>query len=182
MGYTTDFEGQINLSKPLTEEQAHYLLKFSETRRMGRNASLCQNFDDPIREMVELPIGVEGEFCVFDYNDRSDPTILDHNTPPSTQPGLWCQWIPTSDNSAIVWDGNEKFYYYFEWLTYIHDNMLAKWGITFTAEEVISYQGEEEDDNGQIYVDGGALIMSDGSGFNTKHELIQVVDNTEGDK
>lgn len=182
MGYTTDFEGQIKLSKPLTEEQAHYLLKFAETRRMGRNASLCQNFDDPMREMVGLPIGVEGEFCVFDYGRNEDKTVIDHNRPPSTQPGLWCQWIPSDDSSALVWDGGEKFYYYFEWLTYIHDNMLVKWGITFTGEDKLSYQGEEEDDNGEIYVEGGALVMSSNEGLSTKHELIPIADNFEGDK
>lgn len=38
MGYTTEFEGCFVLDKPLTKEEADYLLKLSDTRRMKRNA------------------------------------------------------------------------------------------------------------------------------------------------
>lgn len=157
MGYTTDFEGKIKLSRALTEEEAHYITTFSGTRRMGRNADLCQEFDDPVREMVGLPIGVQGEFCVFDYgyNDRA---IINHNKPPTTQPALWCQWVPTEDLTALEWDGGEKFYCYYEWLVYIHDNMLVNWGITFTDEERLTYQGESGEDKGEIFVESGNLI------------------------
>ncbi len=173
MGYTTDFEGQISLSRALTEEQAHYITQFSQSRRMGRNASICQEFDDPVRESVGLPIGTEGEFCVFNYgsNDRS---IIDHNQPPSTQPGLWCQWVPTADLTALEWDGGEKFYCYYEWLIYIHDTMLVKWGITFTTETTLEYQGEEDDDKGEIFVRGGCLVKANNEGFNESYELKQI--------
>lgn len=159
MGYSTDFEGQLRLSRPLTEEEFHYMDKFSDTRRMQRDALLCQEFDDPIREMVGLPIGVEGEFCVFEYG-FTDRTVINSNRSPSTQPGLWCQWLITEDFCAIEWNGGEKFNSYFEWLIYLHNNMLAPWGVTFTSESKISYQGNEEEDRGEIYYQEGFLYMT----------------------
>ena len=68
----------------------------------------------------------------------------------TTQPSLWCQWIPTEDNMGIEWDGGEKFYCYDEWLTYIIDNFLKPWGITLSGE--VEYQGEDNDDRGKIIV------------------------------
>jgi hypothetical protein len=176
MGYTTDFEGQISLSRALTEEQAHYITQFSDTRRMGRDANICQEFDDPVREMVGLPIGVEGEFCVFDYGYK-DRSVIDHNQPPSTQPGLWCNWVATEDLSAIKWNGAEKFYYYLEWLVYIHDNMLVKWGITYTTDGKLTYQGEEDSDNGEIFISGGSIVKTNKEGFNEVCELKPVENN-----
>jgi hypothetical protein len=44
-----------------------------------------------------------------------DLSIIDHNYPPENQPGLWCQWIPNEDGTAICWDGGEKFYNSIEW-------------------------------------------------------------------
>jgi hypothetical protein len=37
MGYTTDFSGEFKLDKPLTDEQAIYVNKFADTRRMKRD-------------------------------------------------------------------------------------------------------------------------------------------------
>lgn len=185
MGYTTDFEGKISLSRALTEEEAHYITQFSGTRRMGRDATICQEFDDPVRESVGLPIGTEGEFCVYDYGYK-DRSVVDHNQPPSTQPGLWCQWVPSKDLTSLEWDGGEKFYCYFEWLIYIHDHMLVKWGVTFTTDDTLTYQGEESNDRGEIFVRGGCIVKTNSEGFNETHELKQIetngdVENTTGD-
>ena len=38
------------------------------------------------------------------------------NTPPFGQPGLWCQWVPTDDGHALVWNGHEKFYRSSGWM------------------------------------------------------------------
>ncbi len=79
MGYTTDFEGQISLSRALTEEQAHYITQFSQSRRMGRNASICQEFDDPVRESVGLPIGTEGNFVCLTMEVMIDLLLITIN-------------------------------------------------------------------------------------------------------
>ena len=60
MGYTTDFEGSFDLNKTLTYDHATYLEKFSDTRRMKRNATITAKRDDPVRKAVNLPVGVEG--------------------------------------------------------------------------------------------------------------------------
>ena len=123
MGYTTDFKGGFEINKPLSEELKNYLTKFSETRRMKRK------LDDKF--------GVEGEFYVdgggFVGQDR-ESNIIDYNSPPKTQAGLWCQWIPNEDGTEIVWDGGEKFYKYVEWLEYIIKNFLEPEGYVLNGD------------------------------------------------
>lgn len=137
MGYHTDFEGRFELDAPLTEAQATYLKTFSRTRRMKRASHIAETFEDPVRMAVDLPIGKEAEFFVgaggWAGQDR-DGSILEYNDPPSTQPGLWCQWVPTADLQGIEWDGNEKFYNYVEWLKYIVTNFLERWGVRSMAK------------------------------------------------
>ena len=139
MGYTTDFKGGFEINKPLSEQLKNYLTKFSETRRMKRK------LDDKF--------GVEGEFYVdgggFGGQDR-ESNIIDYNSPPKTQPGLWCQWIPNEDGTEIVWDGGEKFYNYVKWLKYIIKNFLEPEGYVLNGE--VKFQGEYYNDNGVIVV------------------------------
>jgi hypothetical protein len=151
MGYTTEFQGQFTLSKPLTAAQAAYLTAFAESRRMRRNATKTSKRADPLREAVGLPVGPQGGFFVNedgDFGQGDGDDVTDHNSPPSGQPGLWCQWVPTEDGEGIEWDGNEKFNNYRRWLDYITKNFLNRWGITLSGE--VSYQGEEPGDSGFI--------------------------------
>lgn len=137
MGYTTDFEGRFKLNRKLKKKDQDFLTKFVETRRMARN--------------VGPEFGVEGEFYVdgkgFAGQD-SDETILDYNRPPRTQPGLWCQWVPSEDGQFIQWDGSEKFYNYVEWLKYLIDKILAPRG--YKLNGVVGWQGEDRGDIGKI--------------------------------
>lgn len=165
MGYNTDFNGQIDLDKPLTPEHKAYLVAFAETRRMKRNAEKTKGVADPLREAVKLPVGEEGEYFVgapgyMGQEDTED--VVDHNHPPKTQPGLWCQWIPTESGEAIIWDGGDKFYHYVEWMEYIIENFLEPWG--YVANGKIEWEGEERDDL-------GLLIVKDNM-ISTKHGYI----------
>lgn len=140
MGYTTDFSGSFEVKpEPLNEKMINYLTKFAETRRMKRNLK---------------GFGVEGEFYVhgsgFMGQDK-ESNVIDSNQPPQTQPGLWCQWVPTSDGTRIVWDGGEKFYDYVEWLQYIEENFLLPFGKYLDGEMV--WQGEDIMDRGRIIAD-----------------------------
>jgi hypothetical protein len=153
MGYTTEFEGEFKLDKPLTEAQEKYLIKFAQTRRMERDADVVKTFADPVREAVNLPVGIDGEYFVGGtgfYGQGHDPSVLDNNEPPITQPGLWCQWIPNSERNAIQWDGGEKFYNYIEWLDYIIKKFIIPWGYTLNGK--VNWQGENPEDIGQIIV------------------------------
>lgn len=66
------------------------------------------------------------------------------------QPGLWCQWVPNHDGSAIEWDGGEKFYEYIEWIEYLTAHFLGPWGYTLNGE--VQWQGEESEDMGLIRI------------------------------
>jgi hypothetical protein len=79
MGYTTDFSGEFKLDKPLTDEQAIYVNKFADTRRMKRDV-------EKLKEMfngehgLNGEYGVEGEFFVggagFAGQDGDDSPII----------------------------------------------------------------------------------------------------------
>ena len=107
MGYTTDFNGRFHFNKPLDKETHAILTGLATTRRMKRQG-------------LPEEYGFQGEFY---YNPNSkmmgqeeEASIVDYNTPPDTQPGLWLQWIPSKDGKYLEWDGGEKFYHYVEWL------------------------------------------------------------------
>lgn len=139
MGYHSTFRGEFKLNKPLTVKDYKFLKKFSETRRMKRN--------------LPEEYGVEGEFYVdgkgYGGQDK-DSTIIDYNSPPSTQPGLWCHWTPNEDGDAIVWDGGEKFYSYVEWIQYLIDKILSPKGYVLNGE--VFWEGEDYMDEGKIVI------------------------------
>ena len=106
MGYHTEFIGHFTVEPPLNEAERTYLTKFAQTRRMDR---------------------AKGSYYVDnagDYGQDREDDVRDYNRPPSDQPSLWCQWVPSADGTRIEWDGNEKFYSSQEWITYIIDNFL----------------------------------------------------------
>lgn len=107
MGYTTEFEGKIEIDPPLSEREIEYLKKFAGTRRMDR---------------AEGPYFVEG---TGPHGQGRDKGIRDYNRPPEGQPGLWCQWVPTEDGSALEWDEGEKFYDAAEWMAYLRTHFLS---------------------------------------------------------
>lgn len=156
MGYTTDFEGKLKFNRQLTVDEKNFLDKLANTRRMARN--------------VDRKYGVEGEFYVdgggFMGQDHED-NVIDSNTPPRTQPGLWCQWVPTEDGKFLEWDGGEKFYAYVEWLQYIIDKVFPY--ITADGDEPLSltgsitWQGEESEDMGRIQVNNNVVTVLEGN-------------------
>lgn len=158
MGYTTDFTGRFDLDRPLATEHAAYLAKFSDTRRMQRDATKTAKRPDPVRAAVGLPVGDDGGYFVgaigFAGMDEERSVvandILEFNNPPAGQPGLWCQWVPTEDGRGIEWNGTEKFYFYVEWLEYLIAHFLTPWGYSLSG--VVEWQGEESSDSGRIIV------------------------------
>ena len=144
MGYTTEFTGRFDFDRPLDDSTFAFLVKFNQTRRVKRRFK-----DDKY--------GVDGEFFVLglgDFGQAEDPSVVDYNSPPSTQPGLWCQWQPVRGEDGepdyIEWDGGEKFYEYVEWLEYLIKSVLAPKGYVLNGE--VKWQGEDMDDRGLITV------------------------------
>jgi hypothetical protein len=137
---------------PATEEQIKYINTFSGTRRMKRDVNALMTLYKGKHGLNEN-YGIEGEFfCKEDGNcgQNNDASVLDHNTPAKTQPGLWCQWVLNENGTELEWDGGEKFYAYIDWLKYLIENFFEKWGIKLNGE--IKWQGEDNGDVGKIIV------------------------------
>ena len=149
MGYTTDFEGRFNLDRELDEETFQLLSKLNDTRRMKRD--------------VGPEYGVEGEFYVegkgFKGQDHED-NVVNSSAPPATQPGLWCQWMPTADKLGIEWDGGEKFYEYVEWIAYLIEKILKPKG--YVLNGTVEWQGEESGDVGRICITDNEVTTQEG--------------------
>jgi hypothetical protein len=162
VGYNTEFDGRVSVSPPLNAHEIAYLRKFAVSRRMDR---------------AHGPYVVDGS---GPFGQGRDDDIRDFNQPPDGQPGLWCQWEPTEDGTAIEWDGVEKFYESEEWMTYLIDTFLKPGAVlaselarpvqgrhypeefrhfTFDHElnGVIDAQGEDEDDKWQLVVTGNTV-------------------------
>ena len=163
MGYHTEFDGCFDIDKPLSENHKNYLVAFSSSRRMERDSVIAESLPDPVRDKAQLPIGKDGAYFVgatgYGGQDR-DESIIEYNNPPREQPGLWCQWIPNSDGTAIEWDGGEKFYCYVEWITYLINNFLKPWGYTINGK--VSWRGESFHDIGTIVVSDNVVSTTKG--------------------
>ena len=79
--------------------------------------------------------------------------ILEANEDPDTikgpRPKSYMQWVPSETLDHIVYDGNEKFYNYVEWLQWLLDH-LTTFGVT--ANGTLYWSGEDADDTGTIEV------------------------------
>ncbi|MFC6883454.1 hypothetical protein [Actinomadura yumaensis] len=106
MGYHTEFSGHVTITPALNPYEVVYLRKFNNTRRMNRTLG---------------PYFVDGSGYA---GQGDDSDILDPNKPPHGQPELWCGWTPTTDGTAIEWDGGEKFYSSVDWMRYLIDTFL----------------------------------------------------------
>ena len=136
MGYNTDFVGEFFLDKDLDDDTYNLLMGLNDTRRM-------------MRQHMDEKYGVDGEFYVGGDEGHGDPSIVDYNTPPFAQPGLWCQWAPTSKRT-IEWDQGGKFYYATEWIQYIIERVLIPRGYVLNGE--VKWYGEESCDMGVICI------------------------------
>lgn len=156
MGYTTNFVGQFDINPHLDPHHAAYLRRFAATRRMKRDPARLPPAGSRRDASLWSPTGTwgeEGGYFVYGAGfagQAHDKSVADFNRPPTGQPGLWCQWIPTADGSAIKWDGNEKFYDYVDWLTYLIEHFLRPAGYQVSGH--VDWQGEEAGDIGRIIV------------------------------
>lgn len=152
MGYTTDFDGQIDIVPALNEQEIEFLTKFANTRRMDREKG---------------PYYVDGGgFAGQDH----EADVRNFSSPPDGQPSLWCQWVPNDDGDGLVWDCEEKFYESAKWMAYLIQhflgtNPLAKAELPFLQGHIlngtISAQGEEPDDMWLLHVENNQVSTED---------------------
>lgn len=148
MGYSTEFDGFIEIHPPLNKQEVEYLKNFANTRRMEREKG---------------PYYVDGT----GYSGQGhDNDIKNYNQPPEGQPGLWCKWEPTQDGTKIEWNGIEKFYDSVEWMQYlinhfIGENPIAKKELPFLNKHVlhgeIDAQGDERNDHWYLVVENNKV-------------------------
>lgn len=163
MGYTTNFTGQLKFSTPLTKEQVSYIQAFNQTRRMKRNSDLAEQMPDPKRKAAKLPIGRDAQFFVGNETDMGqvmDSSVVEYNSPPFGQPGLWCNWTVSNDGTALLWDESEKFYDYVEWLQYMIDHFFSPWNTKLNG--TIDWEGEDHSDTGTIKVVDSVISIDNG--------------------
>lgn len=153
MGYSTDFTGRIEIDPPLNQSEINYLTQFSQTRHMSR---------------------VQGPFLVED--DPTEDGVIDYNTPPKSQPSLWCDFEPTGDGTALVWNGSEKTECGKEWIEYLINYFLqnnaylvadaSTYFKDFTFNHVcngeLTAQGEDPDDRWKIVVRDNSVTVKRG--------------------
>jgi len=178
MGYTTDFEGSLQISRPLTKKQTEYINVLCETRRMKRDVNVLMSlykgkYGNPFakdKTNAQEVYGHEGEFFARDDGNAGqirDTSVIDSNTPPGQsgymgnnkkgQPGLCCQWVINEDGTELSWDYGEKFYNYVEWLNYLIEKFFIPWGRKLSGE--ILWYGEDRDDFGKIKVRNNEVFI-----------------------
>ncbi|MBO2945622.1 hypothetical protein JJQ72_16710 [Paenibacillus sp. F411] len=163
MGYTTIFAGQYKLNKPLDDKTNELLQGLARTRRMKRDPEILEDLGFGKAEIF----GIEGEFFIDpEKHDpfRNCPSVVDHNEPPATQPGLWLQWVPTEDRQSLVWDKGEKFYEAGSWIIYLIERILSPKG--YVVNGIVNAQGQHRDDRWRIEVKGNKVSIK--CGFSRK--------------
>lgn len=83
----------------------------------------------------------------------------DPDTIEGTHPDSYMQWVPTETLDGIVWDGNEKFYNYTEWMQWLVQWLQAR-GIDAKGE--LLWSGEDAGDAGVLTVAGGVATADAG--------------------
>lgn len=182
MGYTTDFEGEIAIVPPLNEHEASFLRDFNRSRRMIRrkgplfvkgSGDFGQGHDDDIIDFNRA--NGEGASPYRELSDE-DRTYLES----FGQPGLWCQWVPSDDDTELVWDGGEKFYNAPEWMKYIltkllcgetarayvaehidEDERLQHFTFDHVANGTIYAQGEDPGDRWMLVVEDSVVYVAE---------------------
>jgi hypothetical protein len=162
MGYDTNFSGEFTVKPALKNEHREYLAAFAWTRRVTRDAKKAAKLPDPKRKAARLPIGDEGGYYVGSERDGNcgqddTPDVIDRNTSPKGQPGVWCQWVPSEDGKNVEWDGGEKFYNYVEWLEYLVKHFLKPWGYRLDGE--VEWEGDDREDMGKIVVRNSKITV-----------------------
>lgn len=142
MGYETEFEGYMVISPPLSKEDFDYLEEFHLTRHYQRDVH------EKYGELGEFYVDKEDTLSSPLFFGKDAPQAIDYNTPPPSQPSLWCGWYPCPNNMSHLYCEDGKSYCYTEWLIYLIDKILAPRGYTVNGR--VYYRGEDFGDMGVI--------------------------------
>lgn len=118
---------KFQINGEVTPELVSYINNFSESRRMKRsNEKIKELYPNWKDYCLHGELGTDGEYFACPEERENDTSILDYNTPPTTQPSLWCDWKIVEEDGRyyIKWNGNEGFFYPAPWLKYMIDNFI----------------------------------------------------------
>ena len=88
---------------------------------------------------------------ILEANDDPDSIQGEH-------PRSYMQWVPTQSLDHIVYDGNEKFYEYVDWMKWLVNYLK---GIGITADGEIDWSGDQAGDTGTIVVANSEVTVRD---------------------
>lgn len=134
MERTSKFIGEISIFPALSAEEINYLKQFNSTRHT---------------QLLPDPYAI-GNFEPEDLRNADPDLVMKNSCPQEGQPGLWCNWIPTNDGTAIKWDGAEKSHDMAEWLVYLVEHFIGR---TPLAKTKLPFFGGHEL-NGEVEVVG----------------------------
>ena len=94
----------------------------------------------------------------IDEETKAQLKLLRSDYGKGDQPDSLCCWtVENSDMGLLVWDGEETFYQYVDWLVWLRDNFFNPRGYTFVIGE-ISWEGDEHEDRGRITVNNNRIV------------------------
>lgn len=159
MGYTTEFYGAIDIEPKVTDEFRDRFNSFTNDRHMTLSYSTIEKYDEnPDSHTVDgKPVACSCWNWYFvptdDCKEINYHDAVDYDCPQDL-PDVYCDWTIT-DDSELVWNGNEKSYYMYAWLDILIDRVFKPKGYTLNGE--VEFQGEEPDDEGTFYVNDNVV-------------------------
>ena len=103
---------------------------------------------------LSRPLTMQEAKQLLEFNE--DPDAINEGDHPTRS---YMQWVPSETLNAIVWDQNEKFYDYEEWLKWLL-NWLSVRGIEASGQ--LNWSGESSDDIGRITVLDSVMTVERG--------------------
>lgn len=164
--------GVLTLSRPLTDDEYYYLAALALNKRMKRKRPLVQMMidkqalEDPFRNEVGLPLGMDGCFFVGNRGeafDEFDTSVINKEAPPRGCPGSWVSWVPSVENRSKLVLSGKKEQHAGRWAKFLVEKLFSKhWGIT--ASGVVTYSQVDGKGliNTQLTIINGKTVITTG--------------------
>jgi len=147
------------------DEAAKLINGLARTRRMARDLTKVEEYlPKPSEEY-----GVQGELFYPDYKwpwqaccgqNFNDPSVVEPNIPPVTQPSLWLHWVVDSTDENVMYitrDPTRGFYHYIEWMQYLIDKIIAPRNGIVNGH--LKWSDVQDDEHGSIYINDNIVKM-----------------------
>lgn len=158
MSYMIKFLGGFTFNKPVMKELKDFIVGFSNTRRMQRDADeIKEVYPDWKDECFFGDLGPDGEYFIGGDSKQYDPSVMNRNAS-YPQPSLWCGWT-INNQDELVWSGINNFYEYEKWLNYLIDNFFSPLGYVLNGRAM--FQGDTSYDKGEVIVVNNSVTVKE---------------------